>query len=186
MATPQKTETKTAPAPVKAEVAKNESVVAANGEDNAFWDKINASTKIKEASRIEIDGTFEVAPGNRVAGHLKGLISGTNGNKSWEMAIVELATTCVSASKKDEDGRRVPTTLQKGQHIGLFLTNQTLPIRDYVENQGFVRLQVIGKKQIKGGNSVWEYKLGLEGEKKALVTTSPHLAEKPDFSDIPF
>lgn len=139
-------------------------------------------------SEPDIDAWYnpEFAPliEGQIVGH-KVLTEVEKGKKvKRDVVVMLLSKPC---QVKGQDGK--PVTVEAGKFLGIGIRFKLIPLLEYVENKGIVRVVAIGKENIGGGHTMWKFDINPHktakrgAPPKAAVSTSEDIETDVDPGD---
>jgi hypothetical protein len=132
-----------------------------------------------DLSKRECDGFARPEAGLVIQGKIVGDYSYENDNGHQEVAQVELSEPCMAVVDKEL------VQLNKGQVIGVNVTPGLRELRDYFDARPNVYLVCLGKQDLKGGKSMWAWKVGVPAGTKKMPRGSIKSSTNDD-GPIPF
>lgn len=127
----------------------------------------------ERGGRPEIDGWYKPEDGgNIVTGQIVGQLSVPGKSGPREAVVITLTEACEGYAEKKK------IVLEAGQNIGLTVPYDLLDMLSYVEHKGSVWFRATGKKELKGGNTLWKFEQYYKG-KKSRPLDSAYDGEAP-------
>lgn len=136
----------------------------------------------QEIAEPEIDGWYDAEHSGVVIGQICGfkVINTVHGKQ--DVVIVALKGACKAMTKEDGSNDLDLTTLEPGKNIAIGIRSKLVPLLEYVETKAVIRLESTEKIKIKGGKTMWKFKIqAAKGSKKG----APPRAAVNHAEDIP-
>lgn len=134
----------------------------------------------------DIEGWWKPEKGDTIQGRIIGntVLSGVNGSPR-DTLLIQL----IAPAKAIVDNE--PSTLEKGQVIGVSVRHKLKPLMHYVDSKSYVFIRATHKQKLSGGRTLWDFEIGVKGKRVppplGSVAAQVLAAKRDeDTSDIPF
>jgi len=116
---------------------------------------------LEEVGTPDVDGWFKPEEGLVFTGQLVGRIQIPNEDKTMRDAVLVKLSRPTKATIDGSEGE----TLEAGKILAVGIRAKLIELLYYVEHKGTCAVRVLHKQKLKGGHTMWNFKIGVRGKK---------------------
>lgn len=125
----------------------------------------------------DVDAFYNEETDPNIQGKVLSITEMTLANRQTQVAVLKL-TAPAKAIKGSKDAKET-IELPTGGIIGVVLKHKLADLPSMVDNQCEVMIQALDKIEVKGGNTMWRYKLRFRGRRAGFATAQAQNQARP-------